>query len=70
MTFPFDAVRSLSFVGGPVCGALYEPRGARKLPKCIPIEHHGKLYWYTLHFKRRRKRTMFSYRLKCVMGRV
>jgi hypothetical protein len=52
------------FVGGPACGALFDGRGLKRFPRAIPLPHRGRLYGYTLHFRRKAGQTLFSYRFR------
>jgi hypothetical protein len=66
MTFHFDTLPPAPFVGGPACGAGFDGYGITTFPRELRIPHRGRLYRYTLHFRRKQKRTLFSYRFKGV----
>lgn len=51
-----------TFLGGPACGADFDGYGIDKFPKYIRVPHRGRLYAYTLHFKRRNGQTIYAYR--------
>jgi hypothetical protein len=64
MTFRFKAMPPAPFVGGPVCGSDFDAYGITEFPREIKIPHRGRLYSYTLHFRRANGTTLFSYRFK------
>lgn len=64
MTSPSETLPPAPFVGGPACGADFDGYGITTFPREIKIPHRGRLYRYTLHFRRKEKRTLFSYRFK------
>lgn len=66
MTSPSKTLPPAPFVGGPACGADFDGYGITAFPREIKIPHRGRLYRYTLHFRRKEKRTVFSYRFKGV----
>lgn len=66
MTSPSKALPPAPFVGGPACGADFDGYGITTFPRELRIPHRGRLYRYTLHFRRKEKRTFFSYRFKGV----
>ena len=67
MTFPSKTLPPASFHGGPVDGAPFDGFGIDKFPKHLRIPHRGRLYAYTLHFRRKEKRTEYSYRFRGVV---
>jgi hypothetical protein len=63
MKSPSKGLPAVQFVGGPLCGAMFDGRGSgKKLPRSIPLPHRGRLYGYRLHFRRKAGQTLFSYR--------
>lgn len=67
MTSHFDTMPPVSFFGGPVDGAPFEPYGIAKLPKRLRVPHRGRLYSYTLHFRKREGGVLYSYRFAGVV---
>lgn len=57
----------ISFFGGPVDGAPFEPYGIAKLPKRLRVPHRGRLYSYMLHFRKRESGVVYSYRFAGVV---
>lgn len=52
------------FCGGPADGAAFDGYGIDKFPKHLRIPHRGRLYAYTLHFRRKAGRTEYAYRFR------
>jgi hypothetical protein len=67
MTSPSKRLPPASFIGGPACGAAFDGYGIDKFPKRIRLPHRGRLYAYTLHFKRRKGATVYAYRFTGVV---
>jgi hypothetical protein len=70
MISPSSQLPPAFFWGGPACGAAFEGHAIDKFPKHIRVPHYGRLYAYTLHFKRRNGQTLYAYRFGGVVIEV
>jgi hypothetical protein len=70
MISPSSQLPPATFWGGPACGAAFEGHAIDKFPKRVRVPHHGRLYAYTLHFKRRNGQTIYAYRFSGVVIEV